>query len=1454
RRLLNGYGPTESTVCATTYSCDEQQLLAPPIGRPIANTRIHILDAWGQPCPIGVAGELHIAGAQLARGYLNRPELTAERFVPDPFGAPGSRMYRSGDLARWRADGTLDFLGRNDHQVKIRGFRIELGEIEAALQACPGVRDAVVLARQDGEHKRLVAYLVAEESASAEALSSESLSPEALRTLLSTRLPEYMLPAAYVRLLALPLTPNGKLDRQALPEPDASALGSSAYEPPQGPVEETLAALWCELLGLVQVGRHDDFFALGGHSLLAVQLASRVRSSLGLEVALADLFAHPRLAEFALALAHASASSLPAIVPVARDLPLPLSFTQQRLWFIGLQEHAGTAYSIPASVHLKGSLDVTALRGALDRIVARHEALRATITVVQGLPLQQLANPDIGFALTELDLSGAPDPQAEALRLMELDSQTPFDFARGPLIRGKLFKLASQDHVLHLSMHHIVSDGWSLGVLVNEFSALYAAFSAGLPDPLPALPIQYADFAAWQHRWISGALLQRQLEFWRAHLLGAPALLELPTDRPRPPLQDYVGEHRQFNLGEALTASLKALSQRHGCTLFMTCLASWAVLLSRLTGQQDVVIGTAAAGRNRAEIEPLIGCFVNSLPLRFTLKRQDSVADLLAQTRHSTLAAQANQDIPFEQIVEALNPVRSTAHNPIYQVMFTWQNAPEGELDLPGLQMLPVGTPTRAAQFDLEVSMSESNGCIVAGLGYASALFDATSIEQQIEEWRTLLQAMVEDDSACVLRLPLLPETEQAQLLAFNATETDFDTELCIHQLFEQQVRLRPEATALVFEQECLSYAALNARANQLAHHLVALGVGPDTRVAICLPRSTEMVVALLATLKAGAAYVPLDPAYPAQRLAFMLEDCRAAVLLSHSDCAQALPASAGVPLLWLDAPHPAWLLAPQHDPLVPGLTPAHLAYVIYTSGSTGLPKGVMVAHGGLVNYAHAAAQAYALAVSDRALQSSSVSFDIAVDEIFTTLACGATLVLLPAQRLPDIAEFERVIEQHHITVLNLPTAYWHEWVTELEESGTPLAASLRLVISGGEAAAALRVKQWHRLAGARARWLNSYGPTETVAGVTFGAVGDAETVHIGRPLPNTRIHILDAWGQPCPIGVAGELHIAGAQLARGYLNRPELTAERFVPDPFGAPGSRMYRSGDLARWRADGTLDFLGRNDHQVKIRGFRIELGEIEAALQACPGVREAVVLARQDGDHKRLVAYVVGEEESASPEALRTQLSTRLPEYMLPVAYVLLPALPLTPNGKLDRLALPEPDASALGSSAYEPPQGPLEETLAALWCELLGLAQVGRHDDFFDLGGHSLLAVQLVSRIRSCLGIDTAVAGIFQQPTLHGLAHILSAQSASVDRLPAVTAVSRTEPLPLSFAQQRLWFLAQLDARASAAYLMPGGVRLIGSLDESALRQALDRIVARHEALRTRFVAVEGSAVQEFAPPG
>ncbi|CTP83376.1 non-ribosomal peptide synthetase [Xanthomonas graminis] len=1444
--VLQTYGPTESTQFVTALALqdgpDPSQRV--PIGRPLANTRLYVLDRQDQPVPIGVAGELHIAGAQLAQGYLHRPALSAERFVPDPFAQqPGERMFRTGDLARWLADGRLDFLGRNDAQVKIRGFRIEPGEIEAALHSCAGVREALVVARDDTGDKRLVAYLVGDTS---------SVAPATLRAQLAARLPEHMLPAAYVQLEALPLTPNGKLDRAALPAPAGHALDLQAYAAPLGDLEQVLAALWSELLGVEQVGRNDDFFALGGHSLLAVQLISRLRERLGVELPLADIFAHPRVAALATVLANATPQALPPIVPVPRTAPLPLSFAQQRLWFLVQRDaQADLAYLMPNGLRLRGTLDRHALRQALDRIVARHESLRTRIALHQGEPVQIIDAADVGFRLCEHDLSACPDPERQAQRHTEQETQTPFDLAHDTLARGQLLRLGDDDHVLLVTLHHLVSDGWSMGLLVRELSTLYTAFAQGQPDPLPPLSLQYADIAVWQRRWISGEVLQRQRDFWVDYLHDTPPLLELPTDRPRPPLQDYSGDTLDITVDADLTAALRGLSQRHGTTLFMTLLAGWAVLLSRLSGQDQVVIGTPIAGRDRTELEPVIGLFVNSLALQIDLRQAPDTARLLSQVRATTLAAQAHQHLPFEQIVEALKPVRSTAHSPLFQVMFAWQNAPEGRLELPGLTLRPVALPVQTVQFDLEIAMSERDDMLVGSMAYATALFERGSIERHVALFIATLRAMAADAHTPVARLPALSAAGHAQLRQCNDTPGVAVDAMPVHRLLERQVVQRPDAIAVQDAPGSLDYAGLNRRANRLAHHLIARGVAPDVRVALCMERGVDAIVAILAVLKAGGAYVPLDPAYPSERLTFMLADSCPHLLIADAVGWGRLPSPLTTPLLRIDADAVAWSDTPSSNPSIEALQPGHLAYLMYTSGSSGQPKGVAVTHAGLHRYVLEAARIYGLTAEDRVLQCNSLSFDIAVDEIFVTLAHGATLVQAPFPRLPAAAEFSQTLDALRISVLNLPTAYWHTWVAEMATGNAAFPQALRLVVSGGEAVSADAVGQWHAIVQGPVRWLNAYGPTETVCGVSFGEIAPNACAHIGAPIAGTRFHLLNDALQRIPTDTVGQLWIAGAQLARGYHDRPALTAERFVPDPFAPlPGQRMYRSGDLARQRADGVLEFLGRNDTQVKIRGFRIELGEIEAALRACEGIREAVVVARDDTGQKRLVAYLIGNEGPLSAETLRAQLAARLPEYMLPAAYVALDALPLTVNGKLDRRALPIPPLStAAAIDEVQQPQGAVEQALAALWRELLGLPQLRRDDDFFALGGHSLLAVQLISRVRTALGVELQIGDVFNHPQLHALARCVVSAAAST--LPAIVPADRSAPLPLSFAQQRLWFLAQLDGQAGLAYLMPNGLRLRGRLDRDALRQALNRLVARHATLRTRIGLHHDEPVQRIA---
>ncbi|WP_045761592.1 non-ribosomal peptide synthetase, partial [Xanthomonas albilineans] len=1184
-RLINEYGPTETVVGCAVHTTTADDAHAPngrvPIGQPIAHLRLYVLDAHGQHAPIGVAGELHIAGPQLARGYLGRADLTAERFVPDPFAEhPGQRMYRSGDIACWRADGTLEYLGRNDDQVKLRGFRIELGEIAAALRACAGVQDAVVLLREDtpGE-PRLVAYVVG---------NADVHSAERLRSQLANRLPEVMLPTAYVHLEALPLTANGKLDRKALPAPDGTAYAARAYEAPQGAIEQAIAAIWGDLLGLETIGRHDNFFALGGHSLLAVRVASRLRHELGTEIGVAELFTHTTLQQLAACVASSSASVLPPITPLEPDAPRMLSFAQQRLWFLSQFEGVSQAYHISGGLRLRGALDTQALQHALDRIVARHASLRTSFALVDGQALQQIAAEDSGFQLIAHDLCDVQDRETALERLLADEAQTPFALECGPLIRGVLVQLAHDEHVLFVTMHHIVSDGWSMGILINELSVLYRAFARGEADPLSPLSIQYADYAHWQRQWLTGEVLQRQAAYWREALSGAPVLLELPTDRPRPAQQDHAGAMLEVVIGPQQAQALKALSQRHGLTLYMTLLASWALLLSRLSGQGDVVIGSPAANRGRSETEGLIGFFVNTLALRVELSGSPTLAQLLASVKERALQAQAHQDIPFEQVVELVQPPRSLAHAPLFQVMFAWQNTPQGELDLAELEASGLGTAQTSAQFDLALALAESEDGILGSLNYATALFERSTLDRWIGHWQHLLNAMVAEgaEDQAVDHLPLLSEDERYQvLMQWNATASDYPRDACVHELFEAQVARDPSAIAVVQGEVSLTYGELNAQANQLAHYLRELGVCPDDRVAICVQRSVEMVVALLAVLKAGGAYVPLDPAYPPERLAYMRADCGAVAVLTDAASRHLVEDSATTAVIVdLQADGERWEHLPDLnlDHHASGVTAHHLAYVIYTSGSTGTPKGAMNEHRSVVNLALAQIRAFNVEENSRVMQFSSLSFDAFASELFVSLFCGASLHIADRGAVLAGETLTKILSEHQISHVTLPPSA----LNNLPEK--PELSCLKTLVVAGEALSAGITERW----GQGRRLINAYGPTETTVCACMHECDASITgaPPIGRPINNVRIYILDVHGAPVPIGVAGELYIGGDGVARGYLNRDDLTVERFLPDPFSAdPTARMYRTGDLGRWRADGTIEFLGRNDHQVKIRGFR-------------------------------------------------------------------------------------------------------------------------------------------------------------------------------------------------------------------------------------------------------------------------
>ncbi|HET7464986.1 MAG TPA: amino acid adenylation domain-containing protein, partial [Longimicrobium sp.] len=1134
---------------------------------------------------------------------------------------------------------------------------------------------------------------------------------------------------------------------------------------------------------------------------------------------------------------------LPPIEPAAREGRVPLSFAQQRLWFVEQLGHSDGAYHIRGALRLRGELDRPALGRALDRIVARHEALRTTFADTDGVPEQRIAPADAGFTLAEHDLRGRADAEAELERLTAEEARAPFDLERGPLVRGRLIRLGEADHALLLTMHHIVSDGWSMGVLFGELDALYEAFRRGAPDPLPPLEVQYADYAVWQRRWVEGEVLREQAEYWARTLAGAPELLELPADRPRPAQAELAGAWVGVELGEELTAGLKALSRRHGTTLYMTLLAGWAVVLGRLSGQDEVVIGTPTAGRGRREIEKLIGFFVNTLALRLDLAGAPTVAELLERARERALAAQKHQDIPFEQVVERLAPARSLAYHPLFQVLFAWQNRSAGSTPpLPGLEvgrMDPDASHVQA-KFDLSLSLWETEERVAGGFTYATALFERETVERHAGYLRRVLEEMTAAEGRRVERLALLPAAERRQVVEeWNRTGAPYPAESCIHELFAAQSRRTPRATALVSAGETLAYAELNERANRLAHHLRALGVGPDVRVGICVERGPGMVVGLLAVLKAGGAYVPLDPGYPAERLAYMLADSAPAAVLTQRGPRSRVE-NAGVPLVELDAEAPAWAAAPATDPERGALTPEHLAYVIYTSGSTGRPKGVMVGHRGACNLVTAEVAAFAVEPASRVLQFASFSFDASVAEILVALCAGAALHLPPPGAVLAGDALVRALDG--ITHVTLPPAVLATLADDVRLD------SVRTLVLVGDTLPEAVAKRWRT----GRRLINGYGPTETTIGAAWHVCREGEegSPPLGPPMPNARVYVLDRGGEPVPVGVKGEMFVASPGVARGYLGRPALTAERFVPDPFGRePGARLYRTGDLGRWRPDGTLEFAGRADHQVKVRGFRVEPGEIAARLAEHPAVREAVVLARGEGaGETRLVAYWVG-DASPGAEVLRAHLGERLPEYMVPALYVRLDGWPLTPNGKLDRAALPAPDAGAYAARAYEAPLGETEQALAEIWATVLGVERVGRRDHFFELGGHSLLAVQVISRVRQVLEAQVALGDVFTRPVLHDFARHL--ETAARAALPPIEPAPRDGRVPLSFAQQRLWFLEQMGGLGSA-YHLPTRLRLRGELDRAALARALDQIVERHEALRTTIARVDGAPEQRIAP--
>jgi len=1246
---INVYGPTEATITATlwTLPADRAAPHRVPIGRPTAGRAIYLLDRGANPVPIGVAGEVCIAGGLLARGYLGRPSLTADRFRPDPAPVePGARLYRSGDLARYLASGELDFLGRVDDQVKVRGFRIELREIEVILNEHPGLREVAVVARDEvmgtagspvrktGD-KKLVAYGVAADGHPPPAAAE-------LRELLRRRLPDYMVPAAFVTLEELPLTAAGKVDRRALPAPEHEPLPDSV--PPRTPTEELVAGIWAEILEVEQVGIFDNFFELGGHSLLATRVISRIQQDFAIDIPLMALLQTPEVAAVAALIEAAQAAGqgakIPPLVPVPRDGALPLSFAQERLWFLDQMQPGSSIYNMPLALRLRGDLRPRLLERSLGEVVRRHEVVRTTFRKVEGKPAQVIT-PAAEWTLPVVELASLPPSRAaaEAEHLASEEALRPFDLARGPLLRSALLQLEDES-VLVFNMHHIVSDGWSMDLLVREATTVYRALVSGEPSPLGELPLQYADFAVWQRFWLQGAELQRQLGYWREQLAGAPPALEFPSDRPRPPVQTFRGAHCVHSFAPHLSDDLRALGQQQRVTLFMILLAATAAILSRYTGQEDIVVGSPIAGRNRPEIEGLIGFFVNMLVLRIDVSgrpelRDPRCAELLGRVRRVTLDAYSHQDLPFERLVEELKIARVLDRSPLFQVAVALEHSPLGaaELKLPGLHISPMESELRTSRFDLTLLFETSDSELRIRTEYSTDLFDSVMIERLLGHLERVLSALVAAPDQRLSELPILSVAQRHQLLIeWNDQQAMRGRCTGIHCLFEAQVERLPEAVAVTFGDEHLTYRQLNRRANRLAHHLRRRGVGPEILVGVAMERSPELVVALVGILKAGGAYVPLDPSYPSSRLALMVEDSRPPVLLTQARLVESLSA-ADCELLCLDSEWDSVASSPCHDP-EPVSVAEHLAYVIFTSGSTGRPKGAMNSHRAVCNRLLWMQEAYGLGPCDRVLQKTPFSFDVSVWEFFWPLITGACLVMARPGGHRDSGYLVRTIVESQITTVHFVPSMLRIF---LEDPDTASCVSLRRVIASGEALTADLRDAYAALLSARLE--NLYGPTEAAIDVTYWpCAGDtAPVVPIGRPVDNTRLDIVDRHLEPVPLAVTGELLIGGVQLARGYLGRPGLTADRFIPDPTGlaAPGSRAYRTGDLTRYRSDGAVEFLGRVDHQVKLRGFRIELGEIEAVLQQHPGVHEAVVMPREVGPgDQRLTAYVVPDEERARP----------------------------------------------------------------------------------------------------------------------------------------------------------------------------------------------------------------------------
>jgi amino acid adenylation domain-containing protein/non-ribosomal peptide synthase protein (TIGR01720 family) len=1454
--LLNAYGPAECADDVAVYPILEPppvDMTHMPIGRPIEQTRLHILNAWLEPVPSGVPGELYVAGVGVGRGYLQDPTRTAEVFLPDRFGSqPGARMYRTGDLARYRRDGAIEFVGRVDQQIKLRGFRIELGEIETHLLSSPLVREAAVLLHTDARgEKRLAAYLVGHEGG--------DLSAPALRDFLLSQLPEYMVPTAFVPLPALPRTPNGKIDRLALAALDLGDQFIRPYTAPRTATEEILAGIWSDVLGVERVGVHDDFFELGGHSLLATQIMSRIRSTFHVELSLRTVFESTSVGALAAAVDRARkdgvACQAPPLVPIARTGPLPASFAQQRLWFLAQLEPDSPFYNLPAGFRLRGRLDVDLLTVSLNQVIARHEALRTVFQEIDGQPTQAVL-PSVTIEIPVVDLRDMHEEgrAAELTKQSEAEAQRIFDLTRGPLVRARVWRVGEEESVLLTTLHHIVSDGWAMDILIKELVMHYQAGLSGQPAALPPLPIQYADYAVWQRDWMQGTVLEAQLVYWKDRLGDAPAALELPTDRPRPAVQTYRGSCCEFSVPGELVQQVTTFSRRHSLTLYMTLLTAFTVLLHHYSGRTSILIGSPVANRLRIEVEELIGLFVNTLVLRTDIPDNPRWIDLLDRVRAEVLGAQTHQDLPFEHLVDALQPERNLSHSPLFQAMFTLQTPAEQSMETPGLRVENMEIDSGTALFDLSLDVVVEPDRLSGFFEYNTDLFDECTVRRFADGFLEILTAMVAKPEGRVHDVPPLTEHErQLQLIDWNNVPgpdlmTDYVTR------FATQVERTPDSPAVVYRTGSWTYRELHCRAGKAAASLVEAGVGADSVVAVLGERSPELLAMILGVLEAGGAYLPLDPRHPRQRMAQIMELSRPLVLFVtrewESRAAELLndiPVDRQPQIFTIEQVTEQDIDPVGSRPIRPA---GRLAYLIYTSGSTGEPKGVMVEQDGMLNNLLYKLESLQMTADDVVAQTASQCFDISVWQFLAALLCGARVHIVPDDVTHDPTALLFHLDEAGITIVEPVPAVLQGLLTV--DGSVPALARVRWVLPTGEALPSALCRRWF------ARYptiplMNVYGPAECSDDVAthamYAAPDDPERpVPIGRPVPGLRLYILNRHLSPVPIGTAGELCVGGVGVGRGYFRDPKRTAAAFVPDPFGPDaGARLYRTGDLARYRPDGTIEFVGRTDHQVKIHGYRIEPGEIEARLLEQRGVLEAVVMAREDQPgQRRLVAYVTPDApDTLDVQDVRRRLQDTLPEYMVPNFFVVLNTLPRSSNGKIDRRAMPVPDLAGPADRSYRPPVTPAEAALAKIWEDVLGLPQVGTQDNFFEVGGDSIVSLQVIARAKQ-IGLLLSPRQIFQHQTVAELAAVAGREAVVALEAEQGVIMGEAALTPIQCAFFELPLVNPHHWNQSV--LLEAKEPLV----ESALETAVAALIAHHDAMRLRFVRTDDGWRQSHAP--